>query len=141
MESIRAPFRGVAQDVRGRASCYKHDWLAGIRSGLGYTCILFEYLMIYFSGEFLWKIFIFVGYLLQLCTSSLHLLFLLLPLENNWVVRQVNYFYSRLLIPQLYCCLPLLVLYKDLSIWKETIFSTEIINFLELYREYENYRS
>ena len=137
MESIRAPFRGVAQDVRGRASCYKHDWLAGIRSGLGYTCILFEYLMIYFSGEFLWKIFIFVGYLLQLCTSSLHRLFLLLPLENNWVGIQVNYFYSRLLIPQLYCCQPLLGFFvKDSSIWKWKIFTTEIINFLELYRKY-----
>ncbi|XP_017216494.2 boron transporter 4 [Daucus carota subsp. sativus] len=47
MESIRAPFRGVAQDVRGRASCYKHDWLAGIRSGLG---ILAPTMYIFFAS-------------------------------------------------------------------------------------------
>ncbi|KAI9161004.1 hypothetical protein LWI28_013565 [Acer negundo] len=35
MENIRAPFRGIASDVRGRLSCYKQDWNGGIRSGFG----------------------------------------------------------------------------------------------------------
>ncbi|KAL8107029.1 hypothetical protein AgCh_023728 [Apium graveolens] len=30
MKSIGAPFRVVAENVRGKASCYRHDWLAGI---------------------------------------------------------------------------------------------------------------
>ncbi|KAK1405529.1 hypothetical protein POM88_005134 [Heracleum sosnowskyi] len=47
MESIRAPFRGVAEDVRGRISCYKHDWLAGIRSGFG---ILAPTMYIFFAS-------------------------------------------------------------------------------------------
>ncbi|MQM18567.1 hypothetical protein Taro_051562 [Colocasia esculenta] len=29
----RAPFRGVAKDVKGRAACYKQDWTAGFRTG------------------------------------------------------------------------------------------------------------
>ncbi|KAL5756325.1 hypothetical protein ACOSQ2_021071 [Xanthoceras sorbifolium] len=33
MENIRAPFKGIASDVRGRLSCYKQDWFGGIRSG------------------------------------------------------------------------------------------------------------
>lgn len=36
MENIRAPFRGIEKDIRGRLSCYKQDWKAGIRSGFGY---------------------------------------------------------------------------------------------------------
>ncbi|KAJ9568237.1 hypothetical protein OSB04_004203 [Centaurea solstitialis] len=35
MEHIKSPFRGIVEDVRGRALCYKQDWNAGIRSGLG----------------------------------------------------------------------------------------------------------
>ncbi|KAL4583959.1 hypothetical protein LXL04_008547 [Taraxacum kok-saghyz] len=35
MDHLKSPFRGIAQDVRGRALCYKQDWIAGIRSGLG----------------------------------------------------------------------------------------------------------
>ncbi|XP_022843919.1 boron transporter 4-like [Olea europaea var. sylvestris] len=35
MENIRAPFRGIEKDIRGRLSCYKQDWKAGIRSGFG----------------------------------------------------------------------------------------------------------
>ncbi|GAV65978.1 HCO3_cotransp domain-containing protein [Cephalotus follicularis] len=35
MENIRAPFKGIAVDVRGRASCYKQDWIGGFRSGFG----------------------------------------------------------------------------------------------------------
>ncbi|KAK2651496.1 hypothetical protein Ddye_011352 [Dipteronia dyeriana] len=35
MENIRAPFRGIASDVRGRLLCYKQDWIGGIRSGFG----------------------------------------------------------------------------------------------------------
>ncbi|CAL5444042.1 unnamed protein product [Camellia sinensis] len=35
MENIRSPLKGVAEDVRGRLSCYKQDWIGGIRSGFG----------------------------------------------------------------------------------------------------------
>ncbi|KAK3219577.1 hypothetical protein Dsin_013547 [Dipteronia sinensis] len=35
MENIRAPFRGIASDVRGRLLCYKQDWNGGIRSEFG----------------------------------------------------------------------------------------------------------
>ncbi|XP_031282268.1 boron transporter 4-like [Pistacia vera] len=35
MENIKAPFRGIANDFRGRAACYKQDWIGGIRAGLG----------------------------------------------------------------------------------------------------------
>ncbi|XP_021804456.1 boron transporter 4-like isoform X2 [Prunus avium] len=35
MESFKAPFRGIAKDVKGRALCYKQDWTAGFRSGIG----------------------------------------------------------------------------------------------------------
>ncbi|XP_049398970.1 boron transporter 4-like [Solanum stenotomum] len=30
-----APFTGISEDIRGRVSCYKQDWIAGIRSGIG----------------------------------------------------------------------------------------------------------
>ncbi|TVU21553.1 hypothetical protein EJB05_31197 [Eragrostis curvula] len=33
MELLRDPFKGVITDVKGRAAWYKHDWVAGIRSG------------------------------------------------------------------------------------------------------------
>lgn len=33
MDHIRNPFRGIAEDVRGRALCYKQDWTGGFRSG------------------------------------------------------------------------------------------------------------
>lgn len=36
MKHIKTPFREIRNDVRGRAACYKQDWIAGIRSGLGY---------------------------------------------------------------------------------------------------------
>ncbi|KAI5594072.1 hypothetical protein BDE02_03G052400 [Populus trichocarpa] len=35
MEHIKTPFRGILNDVRGRAACYKQDWVAGILSGFG----------------------------------------------------------------------------------------------------------
>ncbi|CAK9164830.1 unnamed protein product [Ilex paraguariensis] len=35
MENLKAPLKGVAEDVRGRLSCYKQDWVVGIRSGFG----------------------------------------------------------------------------------------------------------
>ncbi|PON89406.1 Bicarbonate transporter [Trema orientale] len=35
MENLKAPFRGIAADVRGRASCYKQDWIGGLCSGIG----------------------------------------------------------------------------------------------------------
>ncbi|KAM5578880.1 boron transporter 4-like [Rosa sericea] len=35
METFKAPFRGIANDIRGRAACYKKDWIGGIRSGIG----------------------------------------------------------------------------------------------------------
>ncbi|KAJ7951857.1 putative Boron transporter [Quillaja saponaria] len=35
MEHFKAPFRGIANDIRGRALCYKHDWNSGLCSGIG----------------------------------------------------------------------------------------------------------
>ncbi|KAI3786035.1 hypothetical protein L1987_45162 [Smallanthus sonchifolius] len=35
MENMNSPFRGIVHDVRGRISCYKRDWTAGISSGIG----------------------------------------------------------------------------------------------------------
>ncbi|XWS16416.1 hypothetical protein CRYUN_Cryun34aG0085600 [Craigia yunnanensis] len=35
MENFKAPFKDIANDVRGRAACYKQDWIGGLRSGLG----------------------------------------------------------------------------------------------------------
>ncbi|KAA8540457.1 hypothetical protein F0562_024624 [Nyssa sinensis] len=35
MDNIKAPFRGIVKDAQGRASCYKQDWINGIRSGFG----------------------------------------------------------------------------------------------------------
>ncbi|GFP99693.1 boron transporter 4 [Phtheirospermum japonicum] len=32
---MEAPFKGISKDVAGRLSCYKQDWIAGIRSGFG----------------------------------------------------------------------------------------------------------
>ncbi|XP_059304266.1 boron transporter 4-like [Lycium ferocissimum] len=34
MKSLGTPFEGIAKDIRGRTSCYKQDWIAGIRSGI-----------------------------------------------------------------------------------------------------------
>lgn len=33
MEHLRTPFRGIITDVKGRASCYRHDWVGGFHSG------------------------------------------------------------------------------------------------------------
>ncbi|KAL5571491.1 hypothetical protein UlMin_021088 [Ulmus minor] len=33
MDSIKAPFRGIFADFKGRKDCYKQDWQAGLRSG------------------------------------------------------------------------------------------------------------
>ncbi|KAJ0759760.1 putative bicarbonate transporter [Helianthus annuus] len=30
---MTSPFRGIAKDIKGRASCYKQDWIAGIKPG------------------------------------------------------------------------------------------------------------
>ncbi|KAL2932395.1 Boron transporter 4 [Bienertia sinuspersici] len=35
MESIRAPFRGIKSDIRGRLPCYKQDWIHGFKHGIG----------------------------------------------------------------------------------------------------------
>ncbi|XP_021298568.1 boron transporter 4 [Herrania umbratica] len=35
MEHFKTPFKGIASDVRGRAACYKQDWIGCLRSGLG----------------------------------------------------------------------------------------------------------
>ncbi|KAL8105008.1 hypothetical protein AgCh_028970 [Apium graveolens] len=47
MESFKTPFRGVAEDVRGRLFCYKKDWIAGIQSGYG---ILAPTMYIFFAS-------------------------------------------------------------------------------------------
>ncbi|CAN0838204.1 Boron transporter 4 [Linum grandiflorum] len=44
MECLRTPFRGILDDLRGRADCYKDDWTNAIRSGLRIlapTCYIF----------------------------------------------------------------------------------------------------
>ncbi|CAO2185885.1 unnamed protein product [Urochloa humidicola] len=33
MDLLRNPFKGVIADVKGRAAWYRHDWVAGLRSG------------------------------------------------------------------------------------------------------------
>nr|CAB3460393.1 unnamed protein product [Digitaria exilis] len=43
----KAPFSGVAEDVKGRAACYKQDWNDGFRSGLR---ILAPTLYIFFAS-------------------------------------------------------------------------------------------
>jgi len=35
MESLKAPFKGVKNDLRGRALHYKDDWTTGLYSGAG----------------------------------------------------------------------------------------------------------
>ncbi|CAN4114119.1 unnamed protein product [Withania somnifera] len=35
MKNLGAPFQGIEEDIRGRLSCYKQDWIVGIRSGIG----------------------------------------------------------------------------------------------------------
>lgn len=35
MEHIKSPFKGIKEDLKGRAACYKQDWITGIRSGIG----------------------------------------------------------------------------------------------------------
>ncbi|CAN0877635.1 Boron transporter 4 [Linum grandiflorum] len=34
MESISSPFKGILNDLRGRAACYKDDWTSAIRAGV-----------------------------------------------------------------------------------------------------------
>lgn len=33
MDQIRSPFKGILADVKGRAVCYKQDWIGGFHSG------------------------------------------------------------------------------------------------------------
>nr|CAD1842964.1 unnamed protein product [Ananas comosus var. bracteatus] len=33
MDLVRRPFRGIADDVKGRVPCYRQDWVGGFRSG------------------------------------------------------------------------------------------------------------
>lgn len=47
MYSIRTPWKGIANDVRGRASCYKEDWISGVQSGFR---ILAPTLYIFFAS-------------------------------------------------------------------------------------------
>uniref|UniRef100_A0A803LEH2 Bicarbonate transporter-like transmembrane domain-containing protein n=1 Tax=Chenopodium quinoa TaxID=63459 RepID=A0A803LEH2_CHEQI len=35
MDNIKAPFRGITSDIRGRLSCYKQDWTNGFKYGVG----------------------------------------------------------------------------------------------------------
>ncbi|VVA95286.1 unnamed protein product [Arabis nemorensis] len=35
VESSKRLFRGVVADIKGRALCYKQDWISGLRSGFG----------------------------------------------------------------------------------------------------------
>lgn len=36
MYHIRTPFSGIIKDVKGRASCYRQDWIGGLHSGFRY---------------------------------------------------------------------------------------------------------
>lgn len=36
VDSSKRLFRGIVADLRGRALCYKEDWVAGLRSGFRY---------------------------------------------------------------------------------------------------------
>ncbi|XP_010691191.2 boron transporter 4 [Beta vulgaris subsp. vulgaris] len=35
MDNIKAPFRGIRSDIRGRLACYKRDWINGLKHGIG----------------------------------------------------------------------------------------------------------
>jgi len=35
MESLKTPFKGVKDDLRGRAVFYKDDWTTGLYTGAG----------------------------------------------------------------------------------------------------------
>ncbi|XP_057454220.1 boron transporter 4-like isoform X3 [Lotus japonicus] len=35
MECLKSPFKGVVNDIQGRARCYKDDWTSAFRSGFG----------------------------------------------------------------------------------------------------------
>ncbi|KAI9110263.1 hypothetical protein K1719_018705 [Acacia pycnantha] len=35
MDNLKSPFKGVVDDFRGRAQCYKQDWVSGLCSGIG----------------------------------------------------------------------------------------------------------
>lgn len=39
--SSKRPFRGIIADLKGRALCYKQDWIIGLRSGFGYFDLTF----------------------------------------------------------------------------------------------------
>ncbi|KAI5660533.1 hypothetical protein M9H77_29326 [Catharanthus roseus] len=47
MDSIKKPFRGIAEDLQGRSSCYKEDWVAGFHSGIN---ILAPTMYIFFAS-------------------------------------------------------------------------------------------
>jgi hypothetical protein len=90
MELLRYPFRGVITDVKGRAAWYGHDWVAGFCSG--FRSVFFKLLVrrvspLHFPGlSHSLSIFLSIessGYWHLPCTSSLLLLFLSSPLENN----------------------------------------------------------
>lgn len=47
MESIRTPFRGIIQDLKGRKACYEQDWASGVCCGARYplgaiNCLIFR---------------------------------------------------------------------------------------------------
>ncbi|KAM7459452.1 hypothetical protein LguiA_036446 [Lonicera macranthoides] len=33
MDSLKTPFKGISNDIKGRKVCYKQDWIRGLRSG------------------------------------------------------------------------------------------------------------
>jgi hypothetical protein len=41
MKNIRTPFWGIINDIKGRAACYKEDWICAFCSGIGYNLICF----------------------------------------------------------------------------------------------------
>lgn len=52
--SSKRPFRGIIADLKGRALCYKQDWITGLRSGFGYFDLTFHPLKLLDSRTKLW---------------------------------------------------------------------------------------
>ncbi|RZR83089.1 hypothetical protein BHM03_00009643 [Ensete ventricosum] len=89
MAHLKTPLGGIINDVKGRASCYKQDWICGCHSGMRYDLIF----SIYPSAPSISIAHLVIcssAYWLQQCTSSLPPHFLSSPSENNSVKTPVG---------------------------------------------------
>lgn len=99
MGTGKFPFEGIIQDVKGRVHCYRQDWTNAISSGARYLLHGLRNLIRLFSTTYAFAFshlsrciitnFLCSGYWLRHSTYFLHLLCLLLHLENNLVGKQV----------------------------------------------------